>query len=952
MKTKMKSAFAFIAVALMIMVAVVPMVSVFTEENGVDAAAATEYDNSVVSPIVIEGAIKNNATGLKNVPVTVNYNKADYVVYTDDTGKYTLTTTVAIGNVIDEVKVTVDSATEKVNGLDNGAFGMGFPVVTVNKISKSVDNLDVVAETALVKGNLYLKDTDTIVYISDVSITGAVGTVKTVNGKFSFYGKIGSEYTLSASAVGTQFKAEKFTLGEGGETVALKAEKNIATITLDTVPMVPTFTVVAATGDNYNGVASLGTAVIGTSGSTDYAYAVINYNTAVPAGKNLAATTFNVVYSGLTEEKTTITLSAAMMDSDRKIVPADDLATSTLNYISNGNMAVGGIDVKPATVKLTGKWTETTTTGTTTTSIEKSKTLTAKIIGNKWYVQDVAGFDRENSPITFSSIEIVGTYAGYTFNTFNAHTVDREFVATNAVKVRGAIDAFQTGVYDSVVTVTATNYVADADGLKFVKAVGTVSEKKTFEFYVPKNTSVTVNAPANYMPSKYVNDKVTADTVIETFVYDSSVECTTYTGKVTLNGVAISLIGTDLAYSIDGGITFKAFGSTGAATATFKSNAYSFNLPKTVDAKDVFVKIKQGYTGYKFSESTMVAKGVSEAYYNFYGVTGTTVADIPVKAEEISVTVKDGNTTANVIEGQKVNFYMSKKALADVVEDKKKVDLGSATTDAEGIASIMAGKVVASDGYKIYAIPEGDATLGAYVFASGIDALGATAEITSTSKTTSGTVITDKGVIVSEPKVSYVEYNTDGIVLGEGKAKVVDGKYYIVSKSDVSKVVIKVDGYELVNDTVAVGSMTADLKNAKAVAPIVVKHNVSYEGSYYNYVNVTTGDFAKGKVITLSAVSEFTVEDTENLYADGYTKYTFKAWYVNGKQISTDAITSYTVGDENVVVSADYTSEHVTVADGKQDKDDGVDSNVMIIGIAAVVVALIAVVYAVIQKKE
>ncbi len=950
MKTKMKSAFAFIAVALMIMVAVVPMVSVFTEENGVDAAVATtEYDNSVVSPIVIEGAIKNNSTPLSNVPVTINYNKVDYVVYTDTSGKYTLTTTVATGNVIDEVKVTVDSATEKVNGLDNGAFGMGFPVVTVNKISKSVDNLDVVAETAEVKGTLVTKLNATV-YISEVSITGAVGTVKTVNGEFSFYGKIGSEYTLSASAVGTQFKAEKFTLGEGGETVALKAEKNIATITLATVPMVPTFTPVVATGDNYNGVASLGAAVIGTNGSADYAYAVINYNATVPANKNLAATTFNVTYSGLTEEKTTITLSAATMDSDRKIVPADDSATSTLSYISKGDMTVGGIAVIPASVKLTGKWTETSATGVST---EKTKALTAKIIGNKWYVQNFGGYTAATAtvllaPISFESTEIVGTHAGYTFNTLSG---DGTFAATNAVKVSGAIDAFPTGVYDSVVTVTATNYVAAADGLKLVKAVGSVTEKKTFEFYVPKNTSVTVNAPANYMPSKYVNDKVTADTVIETFVYDSSVENTTYTGKITLNGVAIKLGTTDLAYSIDGGITFNVFGTGDVKFDA--NNSYSFDLPKTVDAKDVFVKIKQGYTGYKFSESTMVAKGVPADYYNFYGVTGTAVADIPVKAEKISVTVKDGNesatTDANIIEGQKVNFYMSKATtVAALALDKKAVNLGSATTNAKGIASIMAGKVVASDGYMIYAIPEGDATLGAYVL-SGINVTDGT--ITSTSKTTSGTVITDKGVIVSDPKVSYVEYNTAGIVLGEGKAKVVDGKYYIVSKSDVSKVVIKVDGYELVNDTVTVGSMTADLKDAKAVAPVVVKYNVSYEGSYYNYVNVTTGDFAKGKVITLSAASEFTIEDTENLYADGYTKYTFKAWYVNGKQISTDAITSYTVGDENIVVSADYTSEHVTVADGKE-KDDGVDSNVMIIGIAAVVVALIAVVYAVIQKKE
>ena len=39
MKTKMKSAFAFIAVALMIMVAVVPMVGVFTEDSSADAVA-------------------------------------------------------------------------------------------------------------------------------------------------------------------------------------------------------------------------------------------------------------------------------------------------------------------------------------------------------------------------------------------------------------------------------------------------------------------------------------------------------------------------------------------------------------------------------------------------------------------------------------------------------------------------------------------------------------------------------------------------------------------------------------------------------------------------------------------------------------------------------------------------------------------------------------------------
>ena len=59
MKSTMKSAFAFIAVALMIMVAVVPMVSVFTEENGVDAAAST---TSGVSDIKVQLFEKKDAT--------------------------------------------------------------------------------------------------------------------------------------------------------------------------------------------------------------------------------------------------------------------------------------------------------------------------------------------------------------------------------------------------------------------------------------------------------------------------------------------------------------------------------------------------------------------------------------------------------------------------------------------------------------------------------------------------------------------------------------------------------------------------------------------------------------------------------------------------------------------------------------------------------------------------
>ena len=946
MKSTMKSAFAFIAVALMIMVAVVPMVSVFTEENGVDATvAAKEYDNSVADPIIISGTVKENTTGLTNVPVKVTCNSTTPVtVYTDATGKYTLETSVAVGTAITQVKIEVDATTAKVNGLANEAYGKGFPTVTAENVTDDI-TLDVIANTAKVSGKLVTKS-NTDVYITGASITATASTggttisgIKTVNGAFEFYGVIGTEYTISTgSDKVTTFKADKFTLGnEGKNDVALVAQGNILTLTLSTVPVVPTFAIAAATGDNVNGISSLGAGVLGTNGSAYYAYSLITYSTAAVAeGKTLAATKVNLTYT-LTAEKSYIELSAAMLDADRKVVAADDTATSSLSYIATGDMTVGDVTVAPSSVSISAR---------SDNTAASAFTKNATIVGKKWYVQSFFGYDTTSGDaISLKDVSITGTLTGYAFNTLNGSGT---FAATNAVKVSGSIDAFPTGVYTYTLSITATNYVASLTGLVLNKAVGAVEEKLTYEFYVPKNTSVTVTAPENYTPSKYVNDKVTTATAVEQFVYDSSVESTTYTGKITLNGVSITNV-TKLAYSIDGGKTFAAF------TPEYVSGAYSLTVSSSIDPKDIFVKVAYDYTdGYAFEKTYMKAiTSGNDYYYNFYGVTDTTIESIPVEADDVVVTIKDADSTVNVIAGQKVNFYMSTASdYAGLLADKYSVDLGSATTDAYGVATIEAAKVITSDSYNIFAVPEGDATLGAYVFASGaIAAMDGITVISSTSKTTSGTVMDSYGAIVSEPKISYIEYSAADIVLGEGSAKVVDGKYYIVTGAAVDKVVIKIDGYNFNTATskeITVGSTTTDITGVVANTPTVTKYSVTYDGNN-SHVNVPVDSYKKGTVITFSADSEYTVEDTENIYSDGYTKYTFKAWYVNGKQVSTDAVTSYTVGDENVVVSADYTVEHVSVADGKADK--GIDNNVLIIGIAAVIVALIAVVYAVVKKE-
>ena len=76
-------------------------------------------------------------------------------------------------------------------------------------------------------------------------------------------------------------------------------------------------------------------------------------------------------------------------------------------------------------------------------------------------------------------------------------------------------------------------------------------------------------------------------------------------------------------------------------------------------------------------------------------------------------------------------------------------------------------------------------------------------------------------------------------------------------------------------------------------------------------------------------------------------KYKFNGWYVNGVKVSDDLEYVYTV-TESCLVYADYkASTYETASD-----DNGISPSVLVIGIAAVIVALIAVVYTVIQKKE
>ena len=107
-----------------------------------------------------------------------------------------------------------------------------------------------------------------------------------------------------------------------------------------------------------------------------------------------------------------------------------------------------------------------------------------------------------------------------------------------------------------------------------------------------------------------------------------------------------------------------------------------------------------------------------------------------------------------------------------------------------------------------------------------------------------------------------------------------------------------------------------------------------------DHVTVVGDPNAVGKKVTLLADEKY-VQGSGN----ASVLYTFNGWYVNGVQKSTDSMYIYTVVDGEQVV-AKYTAEVNGTSQG------GIDPMVLIIGICAVVVAIAAVVFAVVGKKE
>ena len=304
-----------------------------------------------------------------------------------------------------------------------------------------------------------------------------------------------------------------------------------------------------------------------------------------------------------------------------------------------------------------------------------------------------------------------------------------------------------------------------------------------------------------------------------------------------------------------------------------------------------------------------------------------TFADNSLVAKEKTFTVSvkanfNGMTDAMALSGVTVNFIDTDKKIVKTV-----------VTDAEGAASA----ILKSDTYTYKAV-DGTTMYGAMTF--GAESAGV---IMAKEKVYSGYYA--NGDVVSGVVVTY-QISDAGMFKEKGKAVVIDNMYYIataVSSANSIRIDANAEKFYATatfNSMATVG--TTDLIVTERTGVVTVPTGRGF-GSYYyvyNHSNAQVGD----KII-LSA-KNVVYEPLEPGNDTTVVKYKFCGWYVNGVKVSDELEYTYTV-TESCVVYADYKVSSYETA-----PSEGMDSTVLIIGIAAVIIALIAVVYAVVQKRE
>ena len=993
MKSTMKSAFAFIAVALMIMVAVVPMVSVFTEENGVDAATADDtnvlknvevtvwdIDTKDKSKLIAYGTIAqvwggsmpSNVTKLTpgdDIDSYYVYKKTGtFVRYGDVPGA--IETFLSHGPMMQisyqwsqaDINAVSGNITMKLDGKDVTFNAAGAASFAINRDSdgtateKKIEGVQTVYLYNNAAGIDYIKDVKTATTTSSVTSATCFG-----------------EYEVKLTATQGLEKSEivkKVTYGTPTTVSGKITDANSNTIAGATVAFSIDGVPKSSTTDKdgkYNIYIDAG--------------AKVSITSITSTGYTFASATEGTVYDFGTVEK-----------SVTKDFKAKE-KTSTITVSDKDGVALSGISVEVAWYyqwKATSAATATFTSGKTVPDGVTAGTLTKLST-----VTDVDG----KFKVTYTEPTGLPTTTGV--NSYANALVAYVSAASGAkYHFKGMVDAATQAKSFNEWYVGNTSIADAKSGSATLKSDSSTATLKVTSANGNPAANVTINvawyyqykAPAatTYTISTTVPTGITAGTVgtVSAVDKDGIVKVPYTVPTVSINATTVgtkysaALIvyaSESAGYTVKTAVTVPTSGADSLATLISKNDAMA-------DASSGVATVKMKENTYAIS-GNVLTKGVSVAYTNPISV-GLT----PVLSD------KDGNYLFYILEGKgtvitptisTITFEPASFALPSVYENKK-CDFVEATVPAVDatvnykVTDILAGKVVFNytvDGTsysKIVDVTSNEAMLsikakqGADVKVSAeikdatardfvsYDSLKFDGYKAVTEYTLKFNVVTkaDEAVVSQDfdmkmgAKIKQtIKTDKDGIAkvaingLSKSEAEVV-----VDGPAIAAIMVCTAPGTELiVSDTwVAPGEYTfgyilVDVTKIYAASNALTTYTVNY---YATDINADASDAnAYTAIIDKQTVK---VDSSVKINAPEVNGYKFVGWMIDGKIVSTDA--EYTISlsvEQNKVVNAIY--EQCPVY---EPKDDGVDSTTLIIGIAAVVIALIAVIYAVIQKKQ
>ena len=229
MKSKMKSAFAIIAVALMIMVAVVPMVGMFAEES---SAATTIVPGDKTSKITVEGTVTDSSTQkLSNALIEVSYDTYYEYALTGTDGKFSVAVNYEGASVNLKVSVVIsdDIKYAKYSGLTtpnpaDGKFTTSNNSQEIKGVSGNVSGINFMSGYVTISGKItYANATQAYDKTVTVTATAAAAGSTPINGTFDektgMYAIIvpidSGKMTISA---GTEFDTKEVTVAKSNIT--------------------------------------------------------------------------------------------------------------------------------------------------------------------------------------------------------------------------------------------------------------------------------------------------------------------------------------------------------------------------------------------------------------------------------------------------------------------------------------------------------------------------------------------------------------------------------------------------------------------------------------------------------------------------------------------------------------------------------------------------------------